>query len=99
MGYAEDTSRLCLEINQMRGARMEMRGRLHQFAAELRRNINEQRSAMRRHNAEEAARTKTMLASFVANLRQTMRQAMGSFAHERMAAHSAWMRMPGARRR
>ncbi len=97
MGYAEDTSRLCQEINQMRGARMEMRGRLNRFAAELRRNMNEQRSAMRRHNAEEAARTKTALTSFVSNIRHMMREAMGSFEHERHAAHSAWMKMPGAR--
>jgi hypothetical protein len=98
MGYADDTSRLCQEINQMRGARMEMRGRLNRFAAELRRNMNEQRSAMRRRNAEEAARTKTALASFVSNIRQMMRETMGSFEHERQAAHGAWMRMPAARR-
>jgi hypothetical protein len=98
MGYAEDTSRLCREIDQMRGARIELKRRLNRFAGELRRNMNEQRSAMRRRNAEESARMKAALASFVTNVRQMMRGTLGSFEHERQAAHNAWMRMPGARR-
>lgn len=98
MGYAEDTSRLCHEIDQMRGARIELKGRLNRFAADLRRNMNEQRAAMRRHHAEETARTRTMLTSFMSNMRQTMRETIGGFEHERHAAHNAWMRMPMARR-
>ena len=98
MSYAEDTSRLCHEIDQMRGSRIELKNRLNRFAAELRRNMNEQRSAMRRHNAEVAARNKAALASFTSNMRQMTREALGGFEQERHAAHSAWMRMPGMRR-
>jgi hypothetical protein len=94
MGYANDTARLCHEIDQMRAARIELKGRLHRFAGELRRDMNEQRAAMRRRNAEEAARMKAMLAACASNMRQTMRQMMGGFEHERHAAHNAWMRLP-----
>jgi hypothetical protein len=97
MGYADDTSRLCHDIDQMRGARIELKGRLNRFAADLRRNMNEQRAAMRKHNAEAAAMTKTTLASFVSNTRRMMRETLGSFAHERHAAHGAWVRMSRGR--
>ncbi|HEY2104745.1 MAG TPA: hypothetical protein VGH29_03110 [Candidatus Binataceae bacterium] len=98
MGYADDMSRLRHEIDQLHGARVELRGRLHRFATDLRRNMNEQRSAMRQHNAEEAARTRTALTSFVSNMRQMMHETISGFEHERHAAHSAWMRTPRARR-
>ncbi|HEV3109437.1 MAG TPA: hypothetical protein VGY99_03000 [Candidatus Binataceae bacterium] len=97
MGYADDISRLRQEIDKMHGARIELRGRLHRYA-DLRRNMNEQRSEMRRHNAEEASRTRTAMTSFVSNMRQMMRETMSGSEHERHAAHSAWMRMPMARR-
>jgi len=97
MGYADDTSRLCQEIEQMRGARIELKGRLNRFAADLCRNMNEQRAAMRRHNAEQAAMTRNALASFVTNTRRMMRETLGSFARERHNAHGAWIRMSRGR--
>lgn len=97
MGYADDTSRLCHEIDQMRGARIDLKGQLNRFAADLCRTMNEQRAAMRKHNAEQAAMTKTALASFVSNTRRMMRETLGSFARERHSAHGAWMRMSRGR--
>jgi hypothetical protein len=38
------------------------------------------------------------MTSFVSNMRQMMRETMSGSEHERHAAHSAWMRMPMARR-
>jgi hypothetical protein len=98
MGYADDTSRLCHEIEMMRGARIDLKSRLARFAADLRRGMNEQRSAMRRRNAEDASRTKAELASFASNIRQMMRETLGGFERERHAAHAVWMRMPAPHR-
>ncbi|MGO9058170.1 MAG: hypothetical protein ACLQU2_12430 [Candidatus Binataceae bacterium] len=94
MSFAEDTSRLRREIEEMRSSRMALNKRLNRFAADLRRSMNEKRSSMRKHNAEQAAKTKAALASFVAHTRRTMRDTLGSFQRERNAAHRAWMRMP-----
>ncbi len=97
MGYAEDTSRMCREIEMMRAARIDLNGQLARFAADLHRGVNEERKALRRANAEAAARTKAELASFASGVRHMMREMLGGFARERHAAHSAWMRMPAAR--
>jgi hypothetical protein len=93
MGYAEDTSRLRREIEEMRSSRLALKKRLNRFAADLRRAMNEQRSSMRKHNAEQASKTKAALASFVAHTRRTMRDTLGGFQRERHTAHRAWMRM------
>jgi hypothetical protein len=98
MGYADDTVRLCHEIDQMRGARIELKGRLNRFAADLRRHMNERRAAMRQHNAAEAARTKAVLAGFASNMRHMMRETVAGFERERHHAHRAWMRMPAGGR-
>jgi hypothetical protein len=97
MGYAEDTSRLCQEIKQMHMARIELKGRLNRFAADLCRNMNEQRAAMRKQHADTAAMTKSALASFVADTRRMMNETLGNFARERHNAHGAWMRMSRGR--
>jgi hypothetical protein len=96
MSFAEDTGRLRREIEEMRGARIALKKRLNRFAMDLRRGMNEQRSAMRKHNAEQAAKTKAALASFVSHTRRAMRDTLGSFQRERNAAHRAWMKMPAA---
>jgi hypothetical protein len=94
MGFADDMERLRHEIEELRGARIALKNRLNHYAADLRRGMNEQRSTMRQHHAEAAARTKTAMTSFVSNTRRMMRETMGSFQRERDSAHRAWMRMP-----
>ena len=94
MGYADEMGRLRHEIDEMRGDRIALKERLNHYAADLRRDMNQQRSTMRQHNSEEAARTKAAMTSFVTNMRSTMRETMGGFQRERDAAHRGWMR-PG----
>ncbi len=96
MGFADDMGRLRHEIEEMRGNRIALKNRLNHYAADLRRGMNEHRSTMRRHNTEEAARTRAAMASFVSNTRRMTRETMNSFQRERDAAHRGWMRA-GAR--
>ena len=95
MGFADDMGRLRSEIEELRSARIALKNRLNHYAADLRRGMNEQRSAMHKHQAAQAAMTRAALESFVSNTRRTMREMMGSFHRERDTAHRAWMRMPG----
>ena len=83
MSFAEDTSRLRREIEEMRSSRMALNKRLHRFAADLRRSMNEKRSSMRDHNVEQAAKTRDTMASFVVHMRRTMHDTLGSFQRER----------------
>jgi hypothetical protein len=93
MAYAEDMSRLRQEIEELRSSRIALKNRLHHFATDLRRAMNEQRAAMRDHNVEQAAKTRDLLASFVGTMRNTMRDTLGGFQRERHNAHRGWMRM------
>lgn len=95
MSFAEDTGRLRREIEEMRGARMALKKRLNRFAMDLRRSINEQRSAMRKRHADQAAKTRAALASFVAHNQRSTRESLGGFQRERNSAHRAWMKMAG----
>ncbi len=94
MGFADDMERLRHEIEELRGARIALKNRLNHHAVDLRRGMNEQRAMMRRQHAEQAARTKAAMASFVFNTRRMMRETIGSFQREREGAHRAWMRLP-----
>ena len=93
MSFAEDTSRVRREIEEMRSSRIAFNQRLNRFAADLRRSMNERRASMRKHNSEQAASTKAALASFVVHARRMMHETLVGFQRERSAAHRAWLRM------
>lgn len=93
MSFAEDTSRVRREIEEMRSSRIAFNQRLNRFAADLRRSMNEKRASMRKHNSEQAASTKAALASFVVQTRRMTHEALVGFQRERSAAHRAWLRM------
>ena len=95
MSFAEDTSRVRHEIEEMRSSRIAFNERLNRFAADLRRSMNEKRASMRKHNSEQAASTKAALASFVIQHAAHDARDMGGFQRERDAAHRAWMRALG----
>jgi hypothetical protein len=95
MGFADDMGRLRSEIEELRSARIALKNRLNHYAGDLRRGMNEQRSAMHQQQTAQAAMTRAAMESFVSNTRRTMREMMGSFQRERDTAHRAWMRMPG----
>lgn len=96
MGLADDMGQLRREIEELRGARCALGKRLSRYASELRHSTHEKRAAIRRANADQAAKTKAAVSSFVSGCRRTMHDLLGSFQRERSAARRGWSGMAKA---
>lgn len=90
MGLADDMGRLRREIEELRGARRALSKRLSRYASELRHSSHEKRAAIHRANADQAAKTKAALSSFVSGCRRTVGNLVGNFQRERSAARRGW---------
>ncbi len=98
MGLAEDMGRLRRGVEELRTARIALKRRLSRFASDLRQNMNQTRTAMRREQAETARTFRNSLSSFVSCCKQTTRETLGAYRKERVAARDAWFQGRHGRR-
>ncbi len=91
MGLADDTGRLRHEIEELRSARIALKKDLSRYAFELHHGMHDERSAMRKSSAQQAAHAKAARSSFVSNSRRAVRDSLAGFRRQRQAARRFWM--------